>query len=287
MPRSLSELYVALIKRSFASRFAFSRLTRVPVLKRAIGKAFFDGDDMMILPRDNAARVIDLDIEVDAGRDVVLPSDVLKEMIRGHDGATVMRHCICRDSNGCEDYPRELGCVFLGPGASRIPESLGRRVSTAEALEHVQRCQDAGLVHLIGRNKLDSLWLNTGPKEELLTICNCCPCCCLWKMIPFLDDDLGRSIKPMPGVSVEVGEGCIGCGKCAEGSCFVDAITLSEGRAQINNEMCRACGRCAELCPRGAIVLKFEGDSMDEAVKRLAPLLDGAPLEAAPPKNHG
>ncbi len=274
MPRrTLSELYVALIKRSFGTRFALSRLTRVPLLKRAIGKAFFDGDDMMILPRDNAARVIELGIEVDPGKDVVIPSDVLREMILAHDGATLMRRCICRESNGCEDHPRDLGCVFLGPGAERIPEALGRRASSAEALEHVQRCQDAGLVHLIGRNKLDSIWLNTGPKEELLTICNCCPCCCLWKMIPYLDDELGRSIRPMPGVSVEVGEGCVGCGSCAEGSCFVDAISLRDGRAVIDGSMCRACGRCAEACPHGAIALRFEGDPTGEALKRLEPLM--------------
>lgn len=276
MGKSLSELYVAVIKRSFNTRFVLSRLTRVPLLRAAIGRAFFEGDDIMILPRDEAAsRIIRLDLEVDPGMDLVMPSDVLRETIRRFDGAAIMNFCICRESNACKDFPRELGCVFLGPGASRIPPRLARQVGTEEALEHVDRCQDAGLVHLIGRNKIDSVWLNTGPKEELLTICNCCPCCCLWKMLPNLDNDLGRSVTAMPGVSVKVTDACRGCGVCTEGACFVDAISVEDGLAVINAEVCRGCGRCVTVCPHHAISIQVQGDPFKESMRRLEPLVQG------------
>ena len=82
-----------------------------------------------------------------------------------------------------------------------------------------RRCR-AGLVHLIGRNKLDSVWLGAGPSHKLMTICNCCPCCCLWRMIPQLDPAIGAKVTRMPGVSVTVTDRCAGCGTCAAGICF-------------------------------------------------------------------
>jgi len=74
-----------------------------------------------------------------------------------------MDWCICRKSTKCEDYPIELGCLFLGEATLKIDPRLGHRATKQEALEHVQKCRDAGLVHLIGRNKLDSVWLNAQP----------------------------------------------------------------------------------------------------------------------------
>ncbi len=86
-----------------------------------------------------------------------------------------MDFCICRKSNNCKDFPHEFGCLFLGKGTKRISKNLGRQVDVDEAIEYVNKCREAGLVHIIGRNKIDSVWLNTGPKEDLLSICNCCP----------------------------------------------------------------------------------------------------------------
>ncbi len=113
------------------------------------------------------------------------------------------------------------------------------------------RAGEAGLVHLIGRNKLDTVWLDVGPGERLLTVCNCCSCCCLWRMLPDLHPDIGGKVTKMEGVEVNVTEACVGCGTCTE-KCFVDAIKLVDGRAQIGEE-CRGCGRCVEVCPQGAI----------------------------------
>jgi len=168
-----------------------------------------------------------------------------------------------------------LGCLFLGKGAKNISPKLGRLVSRENALEHIRKCQEAGLVHIIGRNKIDSLWLNTGPKEELLTICHCCPCCCLWKMAPDLPEDLGRSIRPMVGVVLEFNRDlCTGCGNCMQGTCFVDALTLVDAKAEIDREKCRGCGRCAEVCSTGALSIKMGEDAVRRSVESLEPLVD-------------
>jgi len=108
-----------------------------------------------------------------------------------------------------------------------------------------------------------------------MTICNCCPCCCLWKMLPQLDPEISVKMKRLPGVSLSVdGERCTGCATCVEG-CYVHAITLSDGRAIIDQGMCKGCARCAHLCPEKAITLHMEDmDYLTRTVERLGALVD-------------
>jgi len=114
-----------------------------------------------------------------------------------------MNFCFCRDADQCKNHPIELGCLFLGKAVLGINPKLGGFVSKDDAMEHIKNCGEAGLVHLIGRYKLDKMWLNVRPGIQLLTICNCCPCCCLWKMLPDLNVHISRKITKMPGVSFE------------------------------------------------------------------------------------
>ena len=96
--------------------------------------------------------------------------------------------------------------MFLGEATTQIPRHLGREVTVEEALREIDRADEAGLSHLIGRNKIDSVWMNVKPKEDLLSICHCCPCCCLWKVIPNLEEDIGgdeaRALSMALGMSV-------------------------------------------------------------------------------------
>jgi ferredoxin len=136
----------------------------------------------------------------------------------------------------------------------------------------VRRCQEAGLVHMLGRNKLDTLWLGVGPGQKLLTICNCCPCCCLWRVLPHVSAQIGTKVTALPGVSVHVGDGCTGCGACAR-ICFVQAVAVVDGRAVIGDG-CRGCGRCVEVCPQGAIELVMDGPLLREAMAAITTLVD-------------
>ena len=280
-----SDISVRLIKKTFKFRFHLAGLCRrvTPVASIA-DKLFFEGDDIQVLPLDNTvkpSRIMKLEeINVDISVPVlmeesVLPSDVLKEMIQRSSHHFLMNSCICRVSNDCKDYPHDLGCLFLGRGTKRISSKMGRMVSKEEALEHVEKCQEAGLVHIIGRNKIDSVWLNTGPKEDLLSICNCCPCCCLWKMATELPENIGKSLTPMTGVNLEFNpEICTGCGKCTEDICFVDAIHVADAKAAVDEDKCRVCGKCAETCPKGALVVKISDDAVKRSVERVEGLVD-------------
>jgi ferredoxin len=272
-------LLVNLIKRAFPGRFRVARLTRLPVIGALIDRGLFDGDDIIYLPRDGVVesatrRVVQVDHPVENPGDVVLPSQVVAHFIEQARVHWIMDVCICRDAEKCQDYPIDLGCLFLGEAVLEINPRLGRRVTREEALAHADRCREAGLVHMVGRNKLDSIWLGAKPGHKLLTICNCCPCCCLWRTIPQLAPMISSKVTGMPGVVVVVTERCVGCGTCAQGVCFVDAIHLEGGRAVIS-DACRRCGRCVEICPHQAIELVIQDDQfVHRSIERLSPLVD-------------
>jgi UDP-glucose 4-epimerase len=93
-------------------------------------------------------------------------------------------------------------------------------------------------------------------------------------VLPTIAPDIGDKITKMPGVTVSVTEACVGCGTCAEGICFVDAIHLVDGTSTIS-EACRGCGRCVDVCPEQAIVLTIEDEyNVHKTIDRLASLVD-------------
>jgi ferredoxin len=263
--------FVALLRKLFPSRFLLAKTTKVPLVGALLDHALFEGDDLMYLPGTGR---IEIHQSIELQGDYVIPKQVVDHFIEKATVHWVMDACICRQSSDCKDYPIDLGCLFLGEAALGINQELGHRVTKEEAFEHAQRCREAGLVHLIGRNKLDTIWLGVEPGVKLLTICNCCPCCCLWRVLPHVSDQISSKITRMPGVTVEVNDRCSGCRSCVDEICFVDAIHLVDGRAQIS-EACRGCGRCVDVCPEGAIVIKIEEvETVERAIAHIASLVD-------------
>ncbi|MHA1137545.1 MAG: DUF362 domain-containing protein, partial [Candidatus Thorarchaeota archaeon] len=248
--------FVSLLKKTFGTRSMIAKATNIPLLGRAVDKMFFEGDDVIYLPKDSVAqKTIQIDMKLDRPEETALPSEIIHHFIEKASFHWIMNVCICRDAAKCEDYPINYGCLFMGEAVQDINPELGRLVTKEEAHVYVRKCREAGLVHLIGRNKLDAQWLGVSPGDKLLTVCNCCPCCCLWKMLPDLTPEIGRKITKMSGVEVKVTDACVGCGTCTEEDvCFVNAISMVDGKAVISAE-CRGCGRCVEVCPNDAIEL--------------------------------
>jgi ferredoxin len=281
---TFSDISIKVIKLTFKSRFTFAKVCRkIPLIAKVVDKLLFEKDDIQVLPRDSSIKSnntviseeITMNMDVEVPENIMLPSIVLKEMIMKSKYHFIMDSCICRVSSDCKDYPQKLGCLFLGKGSKRISPKLGKVVSSYEAIEHVDKCQERGLVHIIGRNKIDSVWLNTGPKEELLSICACCPCCCLWKMTPDLPKSIGKSFSKMEGVDLILDKTiCIGCGKCTNDICFVEAISAENGKVNIDMIKCRCCGRCAEICSSGALMIQMGKNGVEHSIERVESLID-------------
>lgn len=248
-----------------------AKFTHIPLLKSFFKKALFEGDNIIYLPKDTS---ISIGQNVEIPQNLVLPSEIVKYFIKQTDFHWKMNFCICRDAMQCKDYPIDYGCLFLGRAILDINPKLGKRIKKEDALKYVEECREKGLVHLIGKNRLDAQWLGVKNGNQLLSICNCCPCCCLWRISPVLHSSIGQKIKKMPGVKVKVNQNkCVGCGICID-ICFVDAIRVSEGKANISAE-CRGCGRCVEVCPSEAITLTLSNpDYYDSTINEMKNIID-------------
>lgn len=274
----IPQLSVKGLKHIFWMRYKLASLTkRSKFFNKIASKFLFEGDYVVVVPKENTAKVRDIktDISIDsAGDRTPLPRDVIDELVRSSNYIFIMNFCLCRNSNKCEDYPIDHGCVFMGKGIYRIPEEFGHVATPEEAIEYIDECRDLGLVQLIGRNKIDSVWLNTGDKKDLMTICNCCPCCCLWNMTRDVADNIGEVYKRMEGVNVSVNnDKCIGCGKC-EKICFTKAIKMVDGKCTIDDHQCRGCGRCVNECDSDAISITYDESAIGNEIERIKQLVD-------------
>ncbi|MHA1122816.1 MAG: DUF362 domain-containing protein [Candidatus Heimdallarchaeota archaeon] len=272
--------FIELLKKSFGSRYILAKLTRVPGFKQIIDSLLFKDDMIFYLPNKeaiekSATKSIQIGKTIPQQDDIIIPTQIIDKFIEEAEHLWVMNFCLCRESTQCENYSSKLGCLFMGEAVLQIDPSYGKLVSKVEAKEHIKRCQEAGLIQLIGRNKLDKQWLDVKPGHKLLTVCNCCECCCLWKMLPDLNVKISRNFAKMPGLNVKINDKCIGCEDYTQGICFVNAIALHEGKAVINEDICRACGRCISICKQEAIQMIIqEPDFINETIRRISSAVD-------------
>lgn len=276
----LIDINIAVVKRIFHLRFFVAGLTRKSkVMDKIVKKTLFEHDGTYFIPSDTAVKnissqTIQMDYSVKNPDMVVMPSDIIKSVLNEADDIVIMNKCLCRRSTGCTEYPIDLGCIFLGKTTRKISRKHCREVTREEAIEHIDKCRDAGLVHIMGRNKIDSVWMNVRPNEELLTICNCCPCCCLWRVYPNLSDTIQNDFYKLQGVSVECETSeCVGCGRCVE-VCFADCIEIIDQKAVIDTSVCIGCGQCSNNCPTNAMKLNYEKEDVQRVFDKIDSLVN-------------
>jgi ferredoxin len=162
----------------------------------------------------------------------------------------------------------------MGKTTRKISRRHCREVTRQEAIEHIDKCAEAGLIHIMGRNKMDSVWMGVGPNEELLTVCNCCPCCCLWRVYPDLSDTIQNDFFKLPGVSIQLDvDDCVGCGKCQE-VCFAKCIEIENSKAVIDENICIGCGQCSNNCPTNAIKLIYDKKDVESVFDKINSLVN-------------
>ncbi len=215
--------------------------------------------------------------ELEEGESTVIPRQVVEEMVRRAAYRFALPMCMCRVGCRCEEYPMEIGCIFMGEGARQIHPSMGRPLSAEEALHHVDKAVRSGLVLQIGRVDPDPFMLGIGKKyrDRFLTLCFCCPCCCIaMRNMGSWAPEMRKRMNRLPGLSISVTERCNGCGRCVD-RCFAQAISIKDQVARISDE-CKGCGICASVCPRKAIQIRVEdGDVMlAEAFRRIESFAD-------------
>lgn len=221
---------------------------------------------MLAPERDRHTGSIMLPLNVDltpAAEKVTVPMELLKEGIRNTTFIGGMDACLCRECNGCEEYPHDIACLFLGEaGRNIVKNRMGRELTVEEALARVDKAAEHGLMAQAVWVEVEQwLWgLRNGQMDKFIEICFCCSCCCIALKLSRNATDADRHrFHPAGWTAVPDRTKCVGCGKCVEmkNGCPMEAITMGEdGKVVIDQEKCLGCGICAARCKLDAIHIK-------------------------------
>lgn len=147
------------------------------------------------------------------------------EKYEGHISVGV---CSCRRAEssrgqGSGDVQADW-CIGVGEFGDYVAEvGNGRRISTEEALQILQRAEDLGYVHQV---------TNIDGKDKIFAICNCAPgvCYALRTSQLFNTPNMSRSAY----VAHVDKENCVACGKCVE--------VCPAGAAKLGQKLCTKNG---------------------------------------------
>ncbi len=202
---------------------------------------------------------IPLNIKItDSVQQVTLPIDLMKKAVKDAEYRAIMHKCICREAQGCENYPLEIGCLFLGSAAQIcVKNGIAIQATAQECYEHIDTAASVGLSGQALWVEVEKyIWgFENKDANKFMEFCFCCPCCCSgFKFSDRADKESRRLFHRTSGWVARVNaNSCVQCGKCIE-VCPRHAIDLHETYVQINEE-CGGCGLCIEPCKKDAIEL--------------------------------
>jgi Fe-S-cluster-containing hydrogenase component 2 len=239
--------------------------TRVPVLKQ-LGK-------LVMPPEDMTLTYIPIYESLELPEGTVAPLSVIEHFINEASDHLILSRCPCRSENGCQDFDPYFGCTFLGPAVRTVDPEVGRIVSREEALEHLREATEAGLISCLGKFKGDAIMLGVKDHSRLMTICHCCPCCCISTSMPLASKEARDILKKLEGVTVEVTDECNGCGRCVE-FCVFGQMSVTDKKVVIGDE-CKGCGRCAMVCKRDGIKITIDNpEYIEQCIGRIGAMVD-------------
>lgn len=208
--------------------------------------------------------VMPLNVDLtEQGEKVVVPMDLIKESLKHVSYIGGMDTCLCREANGCEDYPHDIACLFFGEGGKTIVKhGLGRQLTYEEACERVDQAAAHGLMGQAVWIEVEQLlWgIRNDQMDKFLEICFCCPCCCIaMRLARNATPQERHRFHPSGWTAVPDRTKCVGCQKCVSGpnGCPVEAISFGEdGKVVIDQEICVGCGICKTKCNLDVIKIK-------------------------------
>jgi ferredoxin len=112
----------------------------------------------------------------------------------------------------------------------------------------------AEALRILNHAEESGLVLSPSNSQELASICCCCPCCCpvlkYAKLMPRPADMVTSHYQAQ--INPEL---CSACGLCLE-RCQMAAIKTGEDSCQITDGRCIGCGLCVSVCPSEAISME-------------------------------
>jgi Pyruvate/2-oxoacid:ferredoxin oxidoreductase delta subunit len=204
-------------------------------------KEYCDKEHVHLYQSDGFFRVLPIDKVISGTK--IISSESTRNLILNARIIAVQR-CACRTREKRCDNPLEV-CIGLDNLADYIiSRDIGKEISTTQALEIIEKCEDLGLVHQTVNSKTPDV------------ICNCCACCCGFLRSIIVYGKKAASAKSRYIAHFDIDK-CTTCEDllCAQ-KCIFGGITIENGKLHTDPSMCWGCGLCARSCPHKAIQMK-------------------------------
>ena len=198
-----------------------------------------------VLTQEQARAVITINQDIPL-RDLeqIIPYPLARDLVLKGPPDVVAYECGCRHARANPCQPTQVCMVTGQPFVDFILEhnpQSSRRLTQSEALELLEAEHKRGHVH--------TAWFKDATLDRFYVICNCCKCCCggIEAMKKYDIPWLASS-----GFVAQVDKDlCTACGTCVA-ACPFDAISLGEDGITLEWQKCMGCGVCIEQCPNAA-----------------------------------
>ncbi len=174
--------------------------------------------------------------------------DQAREIINTTDGPIAIAPCMCREGAKSRDEP----CKVTSRADTCM--TFGDWATHFIKLGSREISREEAL-EIMRQNQEDGLVLQPTNYQKLDFICSCCGCCCgvlkIHKSLPKPAENWAHNFYAE--VNTEM---CTACGICAD-KCQVNAAVIDEenGYSTINLDRCIGCGNCVANCPAEAMQL--------------------------------
>jgi ferredoxin len=215
-----------------------------------------------VVPLEAATQLVTVQEDVDLGDlERIIPYTVARDIVLKHPDHIVVLECPCRSARENPCQPLDV-CLIVGePFASFVAEHHPRRSRWISQQEAVDilRAEQE-------RGHVSHAFFKDAMLGRFYAICNCCSCCCGAMQAQRNGTPMLASSGYVAQVDADL---CTACGTCAD-YCQFAAISVVDGLARIGAVACMGCGVCVSQCPQEAIsLLRDPGKGEPLEIQRL------------------
>ncbi len=203
-----------------------------------------------VVPFEAASQLVTVEEDVTlTNLEHIIPYALARDIVLQHPDHIVVLECPCRAARPNPCQPLDV-CLIVGePFASFVIEHHPKRSRWISQSEAVDilRAEQE-------RGHVSHAFLKDAMLGRFYAICNCCSCCCGAMQAHRNGTPMLASSGYVAQVDTDL---CAACGTCAE-FCQFAAISIDDGFARIDASACMGCGVCAAHCPQEAISLRHD-----------------------------
>ncbi|HCE45973.1 MAG TPA: 4Fe-4S ferredoxin [Lentisphaeria bacterium] len=188
-----------------------------------------------------------VDFDVPVSSQIMTTSEIEQLIIESGGGCA--QTCYCRQKKqllgkGCTLTPPQETCFTISKAGADFLVRRGFGVRIT-AEEMIGRVRKLG--------KLGLIHVTDNIRSKPSFICNCCGCCCVL-LSGITQKKIPHAVSPTQYILNINRELCRGCGRCAE-KCQIKSISIGNKKAELDSLNCLGCGSCIKFCGHGALSL--------------------------------